>query len=48
MKKIIITGSNGQLGRAINDLYGKDSDYEFVNTDYKSPILTRFLKWCAW
>ncbi len=35
MKKIIITGSNGQLGRAINDLYGKDSDYELVNTDYK-------------
>ena len=34
MKKIIITGSNGQLGRAINRLYGSDSGYELINTDF--------------
>lgn len=33
MKKIIVTGCNGQLGRAINKLYGKDTEYECVNTD---------------
>lgn len=34
MKKIIITGCNGQLGRAINQLYALSSDYELVNTDF--------------
>ncbi|MCR5108350.1 MAG: dTDP-4-dehydrorhamnose reductase [Lachnospiraceae bacterium] len=34
MKKIIVTGCNGQLGRAINDIYGNDPEYELVNTDY--------------
>ena len=34
MKKIIITGSNGQLGRAISRLYGSDSAYELINTDF--------------
>lgn len=33
MKKILITGSNGQLGRAINRKYEADSRYELVNTD---------------
>lgn len=33
MKKIIITGSNGQLGRAINQLYAGNSEYELINTD---------------
>ena len=33
MKKIMITGSNGQLGRAINTLYDS-SKYELVNTDF--------------
>lgn len=33
MKKIIVTGCNGQLGRAINQLYGKNEEYELVNTD---------------
>ena len=32
MKKILITGCNGQLGRAINAEYKKD-DVEFINTD---------------
>ncbi len=34
MKKIIVTGSNGQLGRAINTLFGSNSEYELVNTDF--------------
>lgn len=32
MKKILITGCNGQLGRALNQIY-KDEDVEFINTD---------------
>ena len=33
MKKIIVTGCNGQLGRAINQIYAKETDIELVNTD---------------
>ena len=33
MKKIIVTGCNGQLGRAVNKLYANNGDYELVNTD---------------
>lgn len=33
MKKIIVTGCNGQLGRAINKQYVNSTDVEFVNTD---------------
>lgn len=33
MKKIIVTGCNGQLGRAVNKHYAGDNTYEFVNTD---------------
>lgn len=33
MKKIMITGSNGQLGRAINKIYGNNTEYTCVNTD---------------
>ncbi len=32
-KKLLITGANGQLGRAINRLYENDSEYELINTD---------------
>lgn len=32
MKRILVTGCNGQLGRAINQVYEKD-DVEFINTD---------------
>mgnify|MGYP006998617248 CR=1 FL=1 len=31
MKKIIVTGCNGQLGRAINREYEKSNEYELVN-----------------
>lgn len=34
MKKIIVTGCNGQLGRAINSLCANSSEYEFINTDF--------------
>lgn len=34
MKKIIVTGCNGQLGRAINQLYEGNKEYELVNTDF--------------
>lgn len=33
MKKIMITGCNGQLGRAMNELYAGNAEYECVNTD---------------
>ena len=33
MKKIIVTGCNGQLGRAINEVYSNSSEFECVNTD---------------
>lgn len=33
MKKIIVTGCNGQLGRAINLFYKDSQDISFVNTD---------------
>ena len=33
MEKIIVTGCNGQLGKAVNKLYANDENYELVNTD---------------
>ena len=33
MEKIIVTGCNGQMGRAVNKLYANDGRYELVNTD---------------
>lgn len=33
MKKIMITGCNGQLGRALNQLYGKQQNITLINTD---------------
>lgn len=33
MKKIMITGCNGQLGRALNQLYEKEQATEIINTD---------------
>lgn len=40
MKKIIITGCNGQLGRAVNKYYESDSSIEFVNTDIADLDIT--------
>jgi len=38
MKKIIVTGANGQLGRAINKVMG--GEYELINTDVAVPNIT--------
>lgn len=41
MRKILVTGCNGQLGRAVNVLMGKDSDTEIINTDVDDLDITR-------
>lgn len=40
MKKILVTGSNGQLGRAINKQYAGSTEYEIVNTDVEELDIT--------
>lgn len=40
MKKIIITGCNGQLGREMNRLYAGNTDIELVNTDVDELDIT--------
>ena len=40
MKKIIVTGCNGQLGRAINKQYENSTEYELVNTDVEDLDIT--------
>ena len=35
--KILVTGCNGQLGRAINQQYAGDTDVEMINTDVFQP-----------
>ena len=40
MKKIIVTGCNGQLGRAINAQYAGSTEYELVNTDVEDLDIT--------
>ena len=40
MKKIIVTGCNGQLGRAINQQYAGSTEYELVNTDVEDLDIT--------
>ncbi len=40
MKKILVTGCNGQLGRAVNALMGGDSDIEIINTDVDDLDIT--------
>lgn len=39
MKKLLVTGSNGQLGRAINKQYA-NTEYELVNTDVAELDIT--------
>lgn len=41
MKKIIVTGCNGQLGRAVNKLYAGNNEYELVNTDVGELDITQ-------
>lgn len=40
MRKIIVTGCNGQLGKAVNVLYKDSSEYELVNTDVAELDIT--------
>lgn len=35
--KILVTGCNGQLGRAINQQYANDTDVKIINTDVFQP-----------
>ncbi len=44
MKKILVTGCNGQLGRAINQLYSKNNEIEIVNTDVADLNITNVSK----
>lgn len=44
MKKIIVTGCNGQLGRAVNQVLALQGGYEFVNTDVGELDITRIDK----
>ena len=41
MKKIIVTGANGQLGRAINLQYAGSEAYELINTDVGDLDITK-------
>lgn len=41
MKKILVTGCNGQLGRAVNVLMGVNADIEIINTDVADLDITR-------
>ena len=40
MKNIIVTGCNGQLGRAVNEYYKNAADISFVNTDVAELDIT--------
>ena len=40
MKKIIVTGCHGQLGRAINQQYAGSTEYELINTDVEELDIT--------
>lgn len=40
MNKIIVTGCNGQLGRAVNEFYKNDPEISFVNTDVDELDIT--------
>ena len=33
MKRVIVTGANGQLGRAVNQQYSGSTEFELINTD---------------
>ncbi|MDD2970578.1 MAG: dTDP-4-dehydrorhamnose reductase [Lachnospiraceae bacterium] len=44
MKKLIITGCNGQLGRAMNRQYAGNNAYELINTDVAELDITNIDK----
>ena len=41
MKTIMVTGCNGQLGIAVNKLFGEKEDVRLFNTDVSDPGFTR-------
>lgn len=41
MKKVIVTGCNGQLGRAVNQQYAGSTEYELINTDVGELDITK-------
>ena len=41
MKKIMITGCNGQLGRAVNQQFAGSTEYELINTDVGELDITK-------
>lgn len=43
MKKILVTGSNGQLGSDLRDI-SENFDFEFIFTDYKELDITNILQ----
>lgn len=43
-KKIMITGANGQLGRAVNLQYAGSGEYELINTDVGELDITKIDK----
>ena len=40
MKRIIVTGCNGQLGKAVNQIMAGNSEYDLVNTDVAELDIT--------
>ena len=44
MKKIMITGCNGQLGRAVNQQYAGSMEYELINTDVGDLDITKIVR----
>lgn len=44
MKNIIVTGCNGQLGRAINQVLGANTEYHLLNTDVPELDITNIEK----
>ena len=40
MKKILVTGSNGQLGQSLQKIAEKNKGFQFVFTDYEALDIT--------
>ncbi len=42
MINILVTGSNGQLGKSIKDMEHKHSNFNFIFTDYQELDISDF------
>lgn len=47
MNRILVTGSNGQLGRAVNEVFEGNSEIEIINTDVAELDITSIEKTMA-